>query len=202
MKYKWLNKGNNKHIIIFFNGWGMDETVVKHLDTTIFDVLMFYNYNSLDTDFDFSILNEYCHKHLIAWSMGVMIASLFPDIYESKTAINGTLKPIDIDFGINPKIYNLTINGFNENSCKKFIQNMFNSKINLEITRKLEELKNELTAIKNYSANVNFKYDKIFISSNDKIIPTKSQVSFWNIEPNLEEGHCPFFSFNKWSELL
>ena len=37
MKYKWLNKGvnkgvNNGKLILFFNGWGMDENVVKHLE--------------------------------------------------------------------------------------------------------------------------------------------------------------------------
>jgi hypothetical protein len=37
---------------------------------------------------------------------------------------------------------------------------------------------------------------------NDKIIPTKSQVKFWGIEPNLKGGHCPFLQFEKWSELL
>ena len=36
----------------------------------------------------------------------------------------------------------------------------------------------------------------------DKIIPTKSQVAFWKVEPNLKGGHCPFFQFKKWSELL
>ena len=29
MKYKWLNKDNNPKLIIFFNGWGMDEDVVN-----------------------------------------------------------------------------------------------------------------------------------------------------------------------------
>ena len=27
-------------------------------------------------------------------------------------------------------------------------------------------------------------------------------VEFWGIEPNLKSGHCPFFNFTKWSELL
>ena len=43
MKYKWLNNVKNKKLIIFFNGWGMDENVVKHLDCEDYDVLMFYS---------------------------------------------------------------------------------------------------------------------------------------------------------------
>ena len=46
-----------KKIILFFNGWGMDENVVNHLNSEDYDVLMFYDYNSLDTDFD--LLNNY-----------------------------------------------------------------------------------------------------------------------------------------------
>lgn len=202
MKYKWLNNKNNANLIVFFNGWGMDESVVKHLDAEIYDVLMFYNYNTLDTDFDFNFFNNYNKKYLVAWSMGVMVATNFPDKYIRKTAVNGTLKPINAKFGINPKIYELTINGFNEKSCEKFIQNMFNSKVDLNISRNFEEQKSELSAIKNYSSNDNFKYDKIFISNNDKIFPTKNQVAFWDIEPNLDEGHCPFLGLKKWSELI
>ena len=90
MKYKWLNKNNNSKLILFFNGWGMDECVVNHLKTDDYDVLMFYDYNSIETDFNFKAINLYKTKHLVAWSMGVMIASLFEVDYTSKTAINGT----------------------------------------------------------------------------------------------------------------
>ena len=110
MEYKWLNQDNNDKVIVFFNGWGMDESVVKHLCSDSFDVLMFYDYNSLNTNFDFKNLNLYSKKYLIAWSMGVMCASLFNNIiYDKKVAINGTLLPIDARYGINPKIYELTI---------------------------------------------------------------------------------------------
>ena len=132
MKYKWLNKGvNNSKLILFFNGWGMDENVVKHLDCENYDVLMFYDYNTLDVDFDFNLLNIYHEKNIIAWSMGVMVGSiLVPTLAltlgEGRfIAINGTLKPIDAKFGIHPKIYDLTIKGFNEKGRDRFISSMF-----------------------------------------------------------------------------
>ena len=208
MKYKWLNKGENSKIILFFNGWGMDECVVKHLDCEDYDVLMFYDYNTLETNFDFESLNIYPDKNLIAWSMGVMIGTLFSQIDAKKnTAVNGTFKPIDTEFGIHPKIYDLTIKGFNEKGRKRFIDSMFNGDstphpIPLPKEREICEQHSELIALKNYQANETFKYDKVLISDNDKIIPTKSQVAFWGIEPNLKGGHCPFFNFTKWSELL
>ena len=208
MKYKWLNKNNNQKLIVFFNGWGMDENVVKHLDTEDYDVLMFYDYNTLDSDFDFSLINNYRQKNIIAWSMGVMVAACLAPLLdfsqgeETCTAINGTLKPIDAEYGIHPKIYDLTIRGFNEIGRDKFINSMFENNIKINCTRDISEQHSELIALKNYQADASFKYNKIFISDNDKIIPTKSQVNFWGIEPNLKGGHCLFFQLKKWSELL
>ena len=79
---------------------------------------------------------------------------------------------------------------------------MFDEKQDILCSRGIENQKNELIALKNYQFNNDFRYNKILISDNDKIIPTKSQIAFWNQEPNLKGGHCPFFSFTKWSELL
>ena len=205
MEYKWINRKNNEKVIIFFNGWGMDEHVVSDMNVTDFDVLMFYDYNNLNTDFDFRTLDCYKEKNLVAWSMGVMIATLFKKDLEplnNKTAVNGTLKPIDPKFGINPRIYDLTIRGFNETGRAKFIKNMFDSEeAELpKVSRTLENQKSELSAIKEYSADLTFEYDKVFISDNDKIIPTKNQCAYWNQEPNIQGGHCA--RFRSWSELV
>lgn len=188
----------------------MDEGVVKHLDCEDYDIVMFYDYNNLETNFT---LENYQEKYLVAWSMGVMIATNFftpssalrapsptgGEGYNKATAINGTLKPIDAEYGIHPKIYDLTIKGFNS---EKFIQNMFDKPVEIEISREAENQKTELSAIKNYSANEDFKYTRVIISDNDKIIPTKAQCKYWGQEANLHAGHCPFLGFKKWSELL
>ena len=79
---------------------------------------------------------------------------------------------------------------------------MFDKKFEINCQREISEQLSELIALKNYQADESFKYNKILISDNDKIIPTKSQVAFWGKEPNLKGGHCPFFNFTKWSELL
>ena len=203
MKYKWLNQNNNKTLIMFFNGWGMDENVVEHLNCEGFDVVMFYDYNNLETDFDFQ--KEYSSKYIIAWSMGVMIASVFSQKCDAdkNIVINGTLKPIDENYGIHPKIYDLTIKGFNEQGREKFIQKMFDGNVLCRMPeRTLLNQKNELLKLTNYISDYNFKPEKILISKNDKIIPTKNQCAFWNVEPTIEGGHCPFFNYTKWSELL
>lgn len=205
MKYKWLNQKNNQKLIVFFNGWGMDENIISHLECEDYDILTFYDYNTLETDFDFNLLNNYDNKFLIAWSMGVMIGSIFSsklDKLNQSIAINGTLKPIDAEYGIHPKIYDLTIKGFDEKGRKKFISSMFDIEPNLICNRTLKDQQSELIALKNNAANEDFKYTKVLISDNDKIIPTKSQIKFWKTEANIKSGHCPFFKYSKWSELI
>jgi len=203
MEYKWLNRENNQKLIIFFNGWGMDESVVNHLEPEDYDVLMFYDYNSLNTEFDLTSLGIYDKKYLIAWSMGVMVATLFDINYDKKVAINGTLKPIDDNFGIPKRIYNLTLKGFSPVGAERFIKSMFNNEsFSIKINREFENQKSELEALTHYQSNQNFKYDRIILSSEDKIIPTKNQIEFWKIQPNIQGGHAPFNNFKKWSELL
>ena len=163
---------------------------------------MFYDYNSLDTTFDFELLKRYSEKYLVAWSMGVMVGTCFDINYTSTTAVNGTLKPIDEIFGIHPKIYDLTIKGFNEKGRERFLKTIFNEKFNPNVSRGIEEQRSELVAIKTYSAKEDFKYLKVYISDNDKIIPTKSQIEYWGVSANLKGAHCPFDMFTKWSELL
>lgn len=197
MEYKWLNKKNNKKLIIFFNGWGMDENVVKHLEPGDYDVIMFYDYNSLGCDIS---LDNYSEKFLVAWSMGVMVATLFDIEYKTKTAINGTLKPIDDNFGIPVRVYDLTLNHLNP---VKFMKNMYDNVDDIPtISRDFENQKSELAVLKTYKADESFKYDRVIISDSDKIIPTKNQVKFWKKEPNIQGAHCIFPYFSNWGELL
>ena len=142
MKYKWLNKEGNNKFILFFNGWGMNENVVKHLDCEDYDILMFYDYNTIDTDFDWDLLSIYPEKNLIAWSMGVMVGGIISTLIRPlgtfshqgrRVCINGTLKPIDAESGVHPKIYDLTIKGFDENGRDRFIKSIFFVIINLEV---------------------------------------------------------------------
>ena len=208
MKYKWLNNRGNSSIILFFNGWGMDESVVKHLSPVGYDVAMFYDYTDLETDF--TLDEKYIEVNVIAWSMGVMIAGItvpkISPVVKKSVAINGTIFPIDSKYGINPKIYDLTIKNFSPENADKFVKNMFTDSVSSSLlknnNRKLEDKKKELIALKNYCGNKDYRYNKVIISNDDRIIPTNNQVKFWGIEPNLKSGHCPFFEFSKWSELL
>lgn len=212
MKSYWINKKEeNTKLIVFFNGWGMNETPFKHLKCEDYDVLVAYDYSNLDFNFSEFDFLKYKEKNLIAWSMGVYVSNLFFDSlnnFDKKIAINGTSKMIDNAFGIPKKIYDITIKLFCEKTCEKFIQNMFeNEKIppKITITRTLESLKQELVVLKNLKIENELAFDLAIISQNDKIVPSQNQLAFWEnktIIKKINSSHCPFGLYSKWTDLL
>ena len=208
MKYKWLNKSENKKLIVFFNGWGMDEKVVAHLNYSDFDVLMFYDYlNTQIHEFDFS---NYDYKVLIAWSMGVYVCNIFYDklkYFNKFIAINGTQKPVDDDYGIPQLVYNLTVENFNELSSAKFMKKI-TTEVDLKeyTSRQTEELKQELISIRDLKIEKYLNFNKAIISTKDRIMPYKNQLKFWQ-EKGVEkiELNAPHYIFNlykNWDELI
>ncbi len=208
MEYKWINKQNNKNLIVFFNGWGMNERIVSSLGFQNFDVLVFYDYRNFELgEFNFS---QYENKNLAAWSLGVYVCNNFYSQFSdfgNFVAINGTQKPVDDNFGIPEKIYNLTVDNFNELSCRKFMKKI-SSDINIQdyCSRNCNELKEELISIRDLKPNKFFKFNKAYVSLNDKIIPAKNQINFWEKEGveviKLDKMHYIFDSFKNWSDLL
>ena len=222
MKHLWLKKNpDNKKLIVFFNGWMMDEKVVAHIKNDGFNIVMINDYR--DFDFSFSDIfdnTKYDEKYLITYSMGVYCANLFKDEIEKmnfnkKIALNGTNKMIDDEFGIPKKIYDLTVKLFNNSSFEKFLDNMFEKKNKIifgedSFLNKSENLKkahDELVEISKINLNDSFiKYDKSFVSKFDKIVPTKNQLNYWkslNIQTILKDApHYIFDQFCHWSEII
>lgn len=200
MKAVWQNKKNNDKLIVFFNGWAMDENAVKHLECKNFDVLIIYDYRDISS-FNFE---SYKEKYLIAWSMGVMVCNLFYDIlnnFDKKIAIAGTSEMINDNYGIPEKIYNLTIRMFNEQSKDKFMENMGFS--NIKLSRSTEELKEELIALKSVNPNKIIAFDSAIVPLKDKIVPSKNQLNYWkNKAKTLDLPHYIFSNFKSWQEIL
>lgn len=216
MQFHWLNKQNNDKLIIFFAGWSFDEQPFKFLACDNYDVLIMYDYISLDCEIeDFS---QYGEINLIAWSMGVFAAYLLKDNlpkFNKKIAINGTPLPVDDKYGIPTKPFLLTLRHAKTGLEGKFYQNIFDKPEEFEkytktpVTRSIENRENELkslyTQIKNTTINYVHFYDKAYISKFDKIIPTKNQINFWQNNAKieiLESGHFPYYNFKSWKEIL
>ena len=110
MQYFWLNKKNNDNLIVFFCGWSFDYKPFESLDFGENDILVVFDYTNIEA-FDID-LSEYQNKQLITWSMGVYVAcflrNYLPD-FDLKIAINGTPFPIDNEYGIPQKTFDLTL---------------------------------------------------------------------------------------------
>ncbi len=110
-----ISTPKNESLLLFFSGWGGEKALFQRAFTHFpGDVMVVYDYTTLD--FDFSMIEKYKSIHLVAWSMGVWVASTIfgsgalPAL-ASATAINGTMHPIDDAQGIPTAIFNGTLSG-------------------------------------------------------------------------------------------
>jgi biotin synthesis protein BioG len=219
MKSFWLVKNNTNKLILFFNGWGMDEQPFSHLSSNEYDVITFYDYSDFSIDEDIiSEVNEYDEIVIISFSMGVYVGCIASKQFKEADfaiAINGTLNPIDDLYGIPVKNFDFTLKTLSDKNLKDFYRNMFNADEDFESfwtkrpKRDLQNQKDELLVLKNLiSENIEYKniYDLAIISTNDKIFPPSSQKKYWQntktISVPIDEGHYPFYNWEEWEDIL
>lgn len=220
MKCCQLNKQNNKNLIVFFAGWSFDEKPFAKLSCEGFDVLFIYDYNDLNLPKELENLQNYEHKYLLCWSMGVFAAyelrNLFKD-FDYKIAVNGTITPVDNEFGIPVKMFELTLKHSATGLAGKFYQNVFKTSEEFEmysktpvqrsIENRVAELENLYNIIKTKdNTELEKFYDCAIVSDFDKIIPPKNQIASHqkNNVPviSLPFGHFLFYNFTSWSEII
>ncbi len=220
MKSVWLNKQNNKNLIVFFAGWSFDEKPFITLNNTGYDILVVYDYNSLFIPEELKDFSTYENKTLITWSMGVFVAcklkNLFSD-FNRKIAINGTTSPVDDIYGIPIRMFELTLKHAQKGLEGKFYQNLFSTDeeyqlyasypVQRPIENRVSELEKLYTLIENENnlESVGF-YDLAIVSDLDKIIPPKNQIECHNKNSTpvitVPYGHFPYYHFASWKEII
>lgn len=213
MKTKIIIKNNHPHLLLFFAGWGADETPFKMYHPANSDYIVCYDYRNLS--FDAELLKGYEQINVVGWSMGVWAASQVlgkilsetsdtnhPFTLGERVAINGTPFPIDEKLGITPAIYHGTLDGLTGASLHKFLRRMcagsveFREFLNVTPRRPIEELRDELIAIEYvYSSSeaYPFEWNKSVVGTMDRIIPVENQRRAWTLgeksEPYLSVTH-------------
>ena len=217
MQFHWLNKQNNENLIVFFAGWSFDYKPFEFMECEDCDVLMVYDYNSINASEAIEFIDNYKHKTLLTWSMGVYAAYKLREIFKSfdtKIAISGTAFPVDNEFGIPEKTFLLTLRHAKAGLEGKFYKNIFdkneeferylNTPVERSIDNRVDELKSLYENIKNSPKEYEKFYDYAFVSKNDKIIPPKNQIHFWETFKTpykiLESGHFPYYNFKRWKD--
>lgn len=166
-------------LLVFFNGWGMDEAVFGELPVGDMDVLEVSDYRRITP---LTLPGGYQTYHLAAWSLGVVAAAVAlaesPQKFASATAVNGTLNPVDDDFGIPVAIFNGTLEHWESEAARsKFFRR---AGIKNLPRRTAESQKEELIALKNYASRdlVN-PFASAVVGLRDRIIPPAAQLRFW-----------------------
>lgn len=204
-------------LIVFFNGWGMDDNPFRPLTAEEYDVCMVFDYRTMETEWNMEpLFAAYKEVILVSWSMGVWVGQKIfgrkKKLFTRTIAINGTLCPVDDNKGIPVKIYDDTLAEFGEEARKKFYRRMCREKtslrkfLNNQPERSLADQREELEILRKSTcvpADQSI-YDEIIIAENDWIVPTRNQFCFWKDRAvvTFPGFHFLFYQWQSWDQLV
>lgn len=190
MKQTYIIQEQHPRLLLFFAGWGADETPFKSYRPESSDFMVCYDYRTLD--FNKSGLDKYRGINVIGWSMGVWAASqVVPRLslpIAKSIAINGTPYPVDEHLGIPPTLFRGTLDGLTGASLHKFLRRMcvdgpaFKAFLQKTPRRPLEELREELAKVEQMYQKLlppTFHWQQAVVGGNDRIVPPANQLQAW-----------------------
>ena len=214
----WLYRDQSPNLILFCNGWGMDHHPLSPLESGGYDVLVLSDYSAFELPIDLGVLTEdYQEINLICWSFGVWAgANLFAEcqsVFSRRIGVNGTLRPIDDQFGIPHQLFDATLAHFSVSVRERFYQRMcrfdgvYDQFMQNQPRRRLEDQENELRVLAEMVARripEDPFYDAVIVASRDYIVATAHQFAFWKERcpiVRIESCHYPFAGWQSWAEL-
>lgn len=215
MRLALLGNLEAEELIVFFAGWAMDERPFHGLCGEETAVAVLYDYRDLELP---EIPKGYSRVYILAWSLGVYAA------LKNLSSLNGEILFLagtgafsHPEFGIHPRVMNLTLKGLEERGEKSllaFYANMFSGELGLEIflenqpQRNLSEVVEELkmAAERGPLFPSNFSKIRAVCTLRDRIVPFEAQLRYWERVGVpvriLEAGHFPFYRFSSLKELF
>lgn len=212
MKIRLLHRAGNGKLLLFFNGWSMDDTLFDGWKAPGFDVMTVCDYTVPEP---LPELGGYRELHLAAWSLGVRIAAELlkhaPYRFETATAFNGTLRPVDAEFGIDPAVFAGTAANWNdERARERFYRRLAGNTEFRPPQRGWESQQAELISLERHilSAPVPVNpFRAARIGGRDRIIPAAAQRRFWAgesaaVTEEADSPHFPFHHFQSFEEII
>ncbi len=224
MKTAWLRKEGAEELLLFFNGWGMDEGIGTHLlgqtlsEELTRDVLVCHDYRSLELE---KVVQDELYQYkqitIVAWSFGVWVAqhTELPPITRA-IALNGTLYPVNAEKGIRPDLFEATLATFSEENRQRFNRRMCGSTEALSLfsamapDRAVEDQKEELAFLKEHfqvsgATKAAWNYDHAIIGGKDLVFSAQQQYNAWAGTSRMvisDMPHFPFLHFRNLQEVV
>ncbi len=210
MNIKLTHEESSPRLLLIFAGWAMDEHIFASVAPTGYDVAVAFDHRTgADTE-QLEMINAYDEICVVGWSFGVIAATLFmsenPQLpYTARIAVNGTLCPVDDNFGIPEAIFRGTLDNLSPAVMAKFNRRMCGSGQRLAalvsggwVQRPVDRLDHELRAIAaigHCREKMNL-WDIVVVGKRDMIIPADNQLRAWSGHPDVrcvDEPHLPDF---------
>lgn len=207
---KQVDRGQGK-LLLFFSGWSASPELFRTLelepDT---DLWVCYDYRDLRFDEN---LSAYKEIRLVAWSLGVWVASaLFRGkgtAFTETIAINGTDTPVHDSSGIPTAVFEGTLANVTEEGMHRFNRRMCGGREVLQAyeqvaARPLDEVREELqqlySRIKEEAAKpvADRFWSRAIIASEDRIFPAGNLRNYWQGRCPVMELEAPHYLFHKW----
>lgn len=211
MRCTFLRQGGSATLLLFFNGWGMDDRVLAHLaEDADADVLTVCDYTALAPLPD---LSAYRERYLVAWSLGVLAAAAVlsrqPLALTGSVACNGTLRPVDAEYGIPPALVQGTIaHWLDPLARRKFYHRVWGQAEAPMPERSPESQQLELQALAclAQAEPPPNPFRQALVSPNDRIMPAAAQIRYWEeagIPCRLcQSPHDPFAQMRGFREVI
>lgn len=211
MQARWIRQeqvpaglASRSKAVVVFGGWAVGPQVFAHLAGDQ-DVLFVDDYRNLDQDLP--DLSTYVEVSLVAWSFGVASYAHWQqgrsDPFQRKIAVNGSLTPVSREFGIPPVAMRKTIESLSPEAYQLFLSRVFGARQPLgEID--VAARRAELEAVEARGAAPDPGFDRIWISTRDKIFPPANLARAWAGQDlrQTPAPHMPFADFASWHEVL
>lgn len=207
MEWHWLQRTETDRLIVVFGGWALGAGPFLHLRTDA-NVLFAQDYRDLGCELP-DEARDCSECHLVSFSFGVSAYAHWqknrPDPFTLKVAVNGTLTPVDRRIGIAPVMMERTTNTLSQESFQQFLGRCHGglqpqAQINVSARRE------ELEAVAARGAAPTTRFDRIWISNQDRIFAPANQRRAWADQNGaireIDAPHVPFDHWHMWEDLF
>ena len=188
-------------------GWGMGQEPFRAQFSDDQDCFLCFDYQDLTLP-DLGWINEYETVDLLAWSMGVWVAARalapYRDRFVTRTALAGTLHPIDDRRGIPVAAWMEMEEHLDAAMLKRFYASMFDDDqqrqyfLNHQPHRSLASLQEELIALRTHIKTADPLHDiftRRIVTRRDRVFPPRNQLRAWG-KRNCDIHAWPHFPFS------